>query len=272
MAAFLQPETLQEAINLLSGVKGVKVLSGGTDLIVNLRDERVSCDYILDCKKIPQLQALRNSESGLEVGAAVSLGRLLESDEVTGSFLILKQAASVLANTLIRNRATLIGNICNSSPGGDMIPASIVLDGRLEAVSSRGVRQIPVRKFFTGVKQNVLEPDELVTKIIFPVKAGHGLYKRRSRVSGHDLSQVGVAAFLSADGELDLAFGAVGPTPVYYQVEGTYARETIAADKDRIIKNALSKISPITDLRCTKEYRIAMADYLTSQIIDELSN
>ena len=194
---FLQPSTLSEATEILNSYEDVRILAGGTDLLIQLKERILSCRYVMDIKKIPELNVFGKSEKGLEIGGALNLNRMISRmlSRVNGNYSVLQDGALTLANSLLRNRATLVGNICNASPGGDMLPPALVLDAVLEAVCITGNRQIPLRDFFTGVKKHVLQKNEIVTKVTFPEKQGKGLYLKKKRIKGHDLAQVGVAAF-----------------------------------------------------------------------------
>jgi CO/xanthine dehydrogenase FAD-binding subunit len=266
---FLQPSTLAGATEILNSCEDVRVLAGGTDLLVLLKDRVLSCRYIMDIKKIPELNVLGKSEKGLEIGGAISLNRILSSGLADGSYSVLKDGASALANSLLRNRATMIGNICNASPGGDMLPASLVLDGVLEAVSAGGTRQIPLRDFFTGVKKHVLKRNELITKITFAQKQGKGVYLKKKRIKGHDLAQVGVAAFWASDGALSVALGAVAPVPVLITGLGPFSKDGLAGARADIEREILGRINPISDTRSSREYRIAMVKYFIGEIISQ---
>ena len=264
---FLNPSALSEAAEMLNSREDVKILAGGTDLLVMLKDKTISCRYIMDIKKIPELNIFEKTNRGLEIGGAISLSKVLSSGLVSGPCSVLKDSAHVHANSLLRNRATLIGNICNASPGGDMLPAALVLDGILEAVCATGSREIPLRDFFTGVKKHVLQKNELVTKIIFPEKQGKGIYLKKKRIKGHDLAQVGVAAFWAADGKLSIALGAVAPTPVLISGLGPFNKETLVKAHADIEREVLSRVNPISDTRCSREYRVAMLKHFVSEII-----
>jgi carbon-monoxide dehydrogenase medium subunit len=267
---FLQPSTLAEAAEILNTHEDVRILAGGTDLLILLKDRLLSCRYVMDIKKIPEMNVFGKSEKGLEIGGAISLNRILGSDLADGSYSVLGSGASALANSLLRNRATLIGNICNASPGGDMLPPSLVLDGVLEAVSAEGTRQIPLVDFFTGVKKHVLKKNELVTKITFAQKQGKGVYLKKKRIKGHDLAQVGMAAFWSSDGGLSVALGAVAPVPVLITGLGPFFdRDGLARARPGIESEVLGRINPISDSRSSREYRIAMVKYFIGEIISQ---
>ena len=264
---FLQPSTLKEATEILNSYEDVRVLAGGTDLLILLKDRVLSCRYVMDIKKIPELNVFGKSDKGLEIGGAININKILAADFTGGAFSVLRDGALTLANSLLRNRATLIGNICNASPGGDMLPAALVLDGKLEAVSAGGKREIPLCEFFTGVKKHVLQKNELVTKITFPVKQGKGVYLKKKRIKGHDLAQVGLAAFWQQDGSLSLALNAVAPTPVLITGLGPFDKAALAKARSNIESEVFKKISPISDTRSSKDYRIAMVKYFIGEIV-----
>lgn len=271
---YLRPDSVREALELLDDYgKKLKILAGGTDLIIALKDKLISCDYLMDIKNIQELKGINYSEEkGLEIGAAVPLNEVINSTVVNEKYEVLVQAARTLANSLLRNRATLIGNICNASPGGDMLGPSIVLEGKLEISSKNGVRIVPVKDFFLGVKRTVLKENELVTKIIFPSIKGIGKYRRRSRIKGHDLAQIGVSMFLKNDAGLNVSITAAAPIPVVIEEFAQLKKDEVKDSIQAIVDKIMISIKPISDQRASKEFRIAMAKYLSKQILEELSS
>ena len=269
---YIKPKSLEEALEILDkNGKDAKVLAGGTDIIIALKDKMILCKFLVDIKGIKELQELSYSENdGLTIGAAVCLNDVMNFMPVNDKYNILVDAAKTLANSLLRNRATLVGNICTSSPGGDMLPASLVLEGVAHIRSKNGDRIVPLREFFLGVKKNVLATNEIITKIVFPKACGYGKYLKKSRIKGHDLAQISVAGFINENGSLKFALGAVGPTPIVVEGFKYYKKEDIKNNKQEIINKIMSEISPIGDVRATKSYRLAMASYLTNKILEEL--
>lgn len=269
---YFKPQSINEAIELLDKYgRNLKVLAGGTDLIIALREKLINCKYIMDIKAIEELKQISYSEAeGLSIGAAVCLNEIITSEKIVPDYSILVQAAKTLANSLLRNRATLIGNLCNASPGGDMLSPSIVLEGEAEIVSKHGTRRVPLKGFFTGVKKTVLVENELVTRVIYPSIKGKGIYLRKSRIKGHDLAQIGVAAFVKEAGGLNITIGAAGPTPVFIEGFDKILKQELRLSKEIIIDKVLKDIKPISDQRASKEFRTAMAKYLTAQILEEL--
>ncbi|MCL2564014.1 MAG: xanthine dehydrogenase family protein subunit M [Oscillospiraceae bacterium] len=265
MYAFLAPKTLEDARGFLESRPNLKLLAGGTDLIIGLREGLVTPDAVMDVKQIPALTQIRQTEDVLEIGAAVTVDEMLRSGYLSGPYHALYEAGEELANILLRNRATLAGNICNASPGGDMLPACLVLDAWVETIRPDGGRRIPLREFFMGPKRHVLASDEMVVKTVFPRAAGKSAYRKKKRIRGHDLAQVGVAGLLGADGALTLAFGACGPTPICLDVFDTNTQS-----RAEILDAAMNGIAPIGDVRASKEHRQEMARYLTEAVLDAI--
>lgn len=269
---YFRPENLNNALNLLDVYgRDVRILAGGTDLIVALRDNMIPCKYLMDIKAVKELEAITYSEGvGLHIGAAVCLNDIIASDIINGHYPILVEAARTLANSLLRNRATLAGNICNASPGGDMLSPTNVLEGKVEIASKNGKRTLELEEFILGVKKTALKENELVTGVFYPDIKGKGKYMRKSRIKGHDLAQVNVAAFLKESGGLNLCIGAAGPVPIIIRGFEKFESSNLQNNKQEIVKKVLDEIKPISDQRASKEYRIAMVEYLTLRILDEL--
>ncbi|MDR2035951.1 MAG: FAD binding domain-containing protein [Coriobacteriales bacterium] len=271
MPAYLQPKTLDEAFEYLAREGETRIFAGGTDLIVLMRDGVIRPHALVDVKALPELQGIEIDNNKLVIGAAATCGDLIASSCVSDSCLLLKQAALTLANSLLRNRATLVGNLCNASPGADMAPAALVLQGVLTAVSPEGAREIALKDFFVGVKKHVLKANEIVTKISFPVNKGRGIYLKKRRIRGHDLAQVGVAGFHDEDGIFRLALGAVAITPLLLDDFGCLSASDLALEKADIAKEAVEAAKPISDVRASSDYRLAMVKLFTERIVDALA-
>jgi carbon-monoxide dehydrogenase medium subunit len=267
MSRYLQPETLEEAYALLDNEPDLKLLAGGTDLLVLIKQGVIAPGALADIKKIPETRVLDVQNDVLRIGAAITLNEIIESPVIPESMHILKQAAQNLANGLLRNRATLVGNLCNASPGADMAGACMVLNATVIAASSEGERRIAIEDFFTGVKKHSLNPGEIVTRVEFPVVRGRGVYLKKRRIRGHDLAQVGVSGFYSAEHEFRLALGAVAITPLLIDF-GKLEPTDLKARRPEIIDKAAETARPITDIRASKEFRAAMVRHFTGRIVD----
>jgi carbon-monoxide dehydrogenase medium subunit len=150
-----------------------------------------------------------------------------------------------------------------------MLAPCLTLGAQLEVVSPESTRNIEIKDFFTGVKKHVLAPNEMVVKIILPKAGGVSSYRKKKRIKGHDLAQVGVAGSYGKDGSLKLAFGAVAPTPLLLDL-GVIESGRLREKKGEITQKAVESVNPISDARSSKEHRLAMIRFLTGEVIDEL--
>jgi CO/xanthine dehydrogenase FAD-binding subunit len=264
---YIKPHDLDEAVQILSKEDNSFVLAGGTDLMILLRRNIIDAKHIVDIKSIPETTEFDYIEgAGLTIGASVVVNQVVDSEVVKVKYPALNQAAAALASFQLRNRATVVGNICNASPGADLPPALLVYDATVNIVGPEGTRQVKLHEFFTDVKRTVLKRGELVVSVHIP-ELGAGdksTYLRQARLKGHDLATVGVASRVKPDGKVALAICAVAPTPLRLfaledQInERGLSEETVAWAAEEIKKH----IRPITDVRSSAVYRLQMASVL----------
>jgi carbon-monoxide dehydrogenase medium subunit len=264
---YAAPATRAELHELLSRKgKEARLLAGGTDLLVTIRGGAMKPALVIDVKKVLDLPGLSWSpKDGLVIGPAVTVNELLASPAVRDHFPLLSSCAHDLASYQVRNRATVIGNVVNASPCSDMAPALLCLGARAVISSTRGVRELPFTEFFKGVKKTVLLEDELLERILIPsASAGaRGAYHKLKRINGHDLGIVGVA-LMKKDGVVRLGISSSAPTPVL--VEGFKEGDPI----EKAVAAARAATSPISDLRCSKEYREFMIEVFVKRLMAEV--
>lgn len=277
---YLAPQTLQETLELLDKHGEMsKLMAGGTDLIVSLRAREQLPKNVIDIKGVKELHELSyDDKRGLSVGAAVTLNKLIHHDATSKNFPVLKEAVSTIGDFEIRNRATLAGNICNASPAADSAPALLVLDASVNIAGRKGKRTVPIREFFAGVKKTILANNEMVTSISVPTppNGSVGGYVKARRTVGEDLAVVGVGAVVTPIGKggrnVRLAYASVAPTPV----RALEAEKVFESNKplDQLLDQALSivrkTVSPISDVRGGKEYRVNLVEVLTRRLIRRL--
>ncbi len=273
---YVKPLVLDEALGALAKGDNTYVLAGGTDLLIMLRHNLIDARHIVDIKGIPELNELRFVENeGLTIGANVVVNALVDSELVKNKYKALHDAASCLASFQLRNRATLVGNICNASPGADLPPALLIHDAVVKIASVDGVREVPLVEFFTGVKRTILAKNELVVSVFLPDPGDNdaGCYLRQTRLKGHDLSTVGVACRLDGNGKVAVAIGAVATTPLRLTAleaeinERGISEETILWAADAINDH----IRPISDVRASETYRRHMASVLLKRCLVTLT-
>jgi CO/xanthine dehydrogenase FAD-binding subunit len=263
--AYERPSSLSDAIGLLvAGGAAARPLSGGTDLIIRLRDRSIEAGVVVDVKGIPELEAgIRRESDRLVIGANTVMTDIAEDETIRTMFTALAEAAIVVGSVQIRNRASLAGNICNASPAADTAPALLVYGAVVVVAGPEGTRRIPIDEWFVRSGVTTVREGELVTAIELPVPATPvgSTHVRRTRRRGHDLASVTLAVAVPKDGPVTLSYGSVGPRPwVVTDASGTLADpdsspEARTAALDRLFSSAAP--SP-TSMRASPDYRLAM--------------
>lgn len=263
---YIKPTTKEEAVEALNEPNS-KVLAGGTDLLVNIRNKVVNPERLVDIKGIKEFRGISHENGSLFIGATMTINELIENEIISKKYPVIRDAGHVLASYQVRNRATVGGNLCNASPAADMAPPFLVLQAKALVFGRGGLREIPLKDFFLGVKRTVLKPDEILMGLNVPAKEGRGIYYKKSRIKGHDLAIVGVAGFRTDD-YLYFGVGACAVTPklVEVEVKGIGKAEVLSIAKEKIFK----EVNPITDVRASAEYRRAMLEVLVERIVNEL--
>ena len=278
----IQPSSLKEASQFLSmHPEDARPFLGGTDIFVRLRDGHLKLNTLVNLKAIPSMDALRFSpEEGLTIGSAVPMNHVIAFPDAQTHYLLLVEAARSVASYQLRNRATIVGNICNASPAGDTCGASLIYKGTLNVYSPGGEQQIPLEDFFLGPGKTLLKPGEIVTSIHFPLPPeGHqGKYLKLGRNVISDLSIVGIAVLGYADAtakskfRFRIALASVAPVPLIARE----AEEILASQplSDAVITEAaqaaMNACHPIDDVRSSAAYRQAMVFRLTYRAITEI--
>jgi carbon-monoxide dehydrogenase medium subunit len=276
---YAAPTSLAEATALLARAKGTaRVLAGGTDLLVQLRERLRDADLVVDVKRISELMELTYSPSeGLRLGASVPCYRIYENAEVPAAYPALADAARIVGGWQIQSRASVGGNLCNSSPAGDTIAPLIALNARCVIVGPDGRREVTAAEFCTAPGKNVLLGGELLATIILPPPAMHSgsSYERFIPRNEMDIAVAGVASWvrLNAAGntieEARVGVAAVAPTPVFAAeasrwLSGKPVTEETFAHAGELARKVAA---PITDMRGTVEFRVHLVGVLTRRTL-----
>ena len=276
---YYAPLSLKEALSLLDNRKGeAKVLAGGTDIIVQMKDEYARPTVIIDVKNIPELNRLEwGEDETLHIGAAVPLSKIVVFPPVKERFGILYQACSLIGSVQIRNRGTVGGNICNAAPSADTPPPLLCLGAKAILAQPGETRVVPLESFFHGPGQTALALNELLVRIEIPGPPTHsaGCYLRITPGEEMDIGVVGIASFLvlakskNLCQEARIALGAVAPTPIRApQAEAILAGRILTeAAIEEAAERAAESARPISDLRGSAEYRREMVKVLTRRTL-----
>ena len=268
---YFRPDTLEAAVAYLDKNTGTNILAGGTDIMLELRSNKIDVKHLLDIKDIPETKVLSYVPGeGLFIGASITMNEISEDDLIREKYTALANSTDTLASYQIRNRATVIGNICHASPGADTSPPLLVYNAKVHIASSEGTRIVPLAEFFTGIKKTALKDNEIVIGVSLPdVEEGdHSIYLRKSRIKGHDLCNVGLAMRLTANKEVFVAIGAVEPIPIRLdKLEKSIAEKELTEELGTWIEEEVKKhINPRkTSLRSSAEYRYHIAGILAKR-------
>ncbi len=276
---YAAPRSVKEAVALLSkhGDRA-RMLAGGTDIIVQLRENRRDLDILIDSKHIPEATELQfDPEKGLRIGAAVPCHRIYEHPGIAKAYPGLIDSVSLIGGIQIQNRASVGGNLCNASPAADTIPPLIAHKGVCTIAGPDGTREIPVEFFCTGPGQTVLSPGEFLLSIYLPRPAPNfaGAYLRFIPRNEMDIAVVGAGVSVTLDDskskctDARIALAAVAPTPLLVPDAGN-AMVNGALDDSLIEKAATlarAAAQPITDMRGDIDFRKHLAGVLTKRAL-----
>ncbi len=216
---YYSPNTLDEAIKILSEIEGSIVFAGGTDILVERRAGKIDPPAVVDIKHIQDLNFVKIKNDHIEIGPLTTITSLLENKEIPQELEALKDAGRVFGCYEIRNRATIGGNIAHASPGGEFVSTLMALAATVYLHGPNGTRVIPIERFFRGAGKSIREENEIITMLEIPVVPhSASAYFRASRTDGMDLAIVNCAVMVreTENNALNFsaAFGAVAPTPL----------------------------------------------------------
>jgi CO/xanthine dehydrogenase FAD-binding subunit len=279
---YIRPETLSQASQFLaSHPDEARPFLGGTDVFVRMRDGALEPRFLVDLKRLDGMNDLRfDPHSGLTIGAAVNMNQVIASPAVQESYPLLAQACQSVASYQLRNRATIVGNICNASPAGDTIGVCMVFDGVLHIHGNHGPRQEALASFFLGPGRTRLEPGDIVTAIHLPLppRDCQGIYLKLGRNKSSDLSIVGVTVLGCPDSSrksgyrFRLALASVAPIPLFVDaVEKSLADQSITPKAlHEAACLAAEACTPIDDVRGSARYRREMVKNLSAKALVEV--
>ena len=272
---YYSPGSLEEAVSLLQQHGfGAKLLAGGQSLIPAMRFRLSAPEVLIDLNNIEELEYIRESNDHLAIGAMTREAMLEESDLVAGRYPLLADAARVIADPLVRNKATVGGNLAHADPANDHPAAMLAYGAELVALGPDGTRTIPIDDFFVGLFENALEEGELLTAIRIPAPGPHsgGAYVKAERKVG-DYAVSAVAVQLTMEGErcaaARIGLTNVNPTPMRARsAEEALIGQTVSDDVlEAAGQAAAAECDPSQDLRGSVEYKRDLTRVLTKRAI-----
>jgi xanthine dehydrogenase FAD-binding subunit len=265
----LEPKTLDDALNVLRERSDrIRLIAGGTDAIIELKDRTLQTKELLDISRLSELRYILREGSGIHIGALSTYSDMIESSMLSQSCRMLVEASRTIGALQIQNRATIGGNLANASPAGDMIPPLYALAATVTVQNHADIRHIPIERFFLDYRKIDLRPDELITEISFETveKPSDATFLKLGLRDGHFISIANVAVWFqwtpggTSVSDIRVALGAVAPTVIRARKCEEFLRER-ALEEDVIWQAgqiASGESSPITDIRASAEYRRAV--------------
>ena len=272
---FFRPTELQELLEFKAREGNrARILDGGSNVLVYINEGSISGGTLVDVKSLEAIKGIAERDGCLEIGAGELIADIMDSELVRKKVPFLREVLQKFANPLVRNMATLAGNIADSSPIGDTIPPLLVLEAEVVAASAGGERVITLEEFFTGPGQNVLKEEEVICKVRFPLPAkGAGGHVKLGLRKGTSCSVASVAVWLVADKstvqDIRIALGGVAPTPIRARkTEDAFKGQSLDWDRiGELSRKVAEEISPITDVRGSAEYRRQVSAALLAKAV-----
>lgn len=278
---YIAPNSLQEIIKLLKRLKGkATLIAGGTNIIPSMRSGELKQKVLIDLSQIKILCYIKEEKNRIRMGGLTSISEISSSKIVEKHAPILFEAANQLGNPLVRNRATLAGNLADASPAADTAVPLLVLEATIIAdKDGRKGRQIPIDRFFLGPNKTVLKKDEIIREITFPKPKSDTkmAYIKLGLRNAMAISVVSLAILLEMENhyckKARVSFGAVAPIPKrVYRIEEMLMNKEITEKLLGICcEKVKEEIHPITDIRASAEYRSSMASVLLKRLIQQLT-
>ncbi len=258
---YLRPKSLKEALQQKKTIAGAIFISGGTDLLVQIKNRELQPPALISLRSIPELATIEVN-GGVRIGALATISDIIQHNELGLNYPVLVEAARRLGSVQIRNVATIGGNLCNCSPSADMALPLLVLEAKVRLQTAKASREIQISEFFRGPSESCLSSDEILTDILLdpPHQKAKATFLKKGRVK-MDLAIASMAVLLEMEGrrcrKARIAAGSVAPVPLRLSkvealLEGSTVTEKLAAEAQRLAREI---VSPITDVRATEEYR-----------------
>lgn len=273
------PVTLDEAYTALAERGGaVKIIAGGTDLMVLMNARMLEASEFLDIWRIDELRGITDEGTTIRIGSLTTYTQLIRSSIIREHIPALVAASRTIGAIQIQNRGTIGGNIVNSSPAGDSLPVLAAYAAEVEVGSARGARQVEYNKFYTGYRRTMLAPDELVLAVRIPkLKEGErDFFWKVGTRRAQAISKTVMAARAKLTGDaiesIAIGVGSVAPTVIRAQeTEGLLAGATLTLEMIEQAKQTIAReIAPITDLRSNEHYRRTVTGNVLTKFLRQL--
>ena len=275
---FLSPKSLNAALRAIDAKgRSYKLLAGGTNLVPDIRAQSVHPRWVVDLSGIEALRYLKEERGRIRIGALTTISDLIDSKLIKNRVPLFWQAASHFAGPIVRNRATIGGNLVEASPAADSAVPLLTLKAQVKLQSLKTQRTLPLEKFFADYRRTAIRAGEILTEVVFPIpdRAAKFAYHKMGRRNAMAISVVSVAVLLKMEGdtcsEAALALGAVAPTPIrFWEAESLLRSKKVDLNlAKKCGELAAESLRPISDLRASADYRRQMCAVYVRKAICE---
>ncbi len=276
---FHEPVTIKKALELKKKMgPSARLLAGGTDLLVHLKKKIITTDHIISLQRIEPLAQIRNLKVSVEIGACATMAKITGTPLISEKFSALKSGVDNIGTHLIRNRATIGGNVCNASPAGDSLPALLIYKAVVLLESLGGKREVPIENFFKGPGRTDIKADEIITgfRLPIPPTRSGAHYIQLGKRKSSEINVVNVASFLEVEPKTKkilcarIALGSVAATPIRSLKAEALLKDRVAEDPTFYEAGEIARFEdckPIDDFRGSAAYRRAMVGVLTKRTL-----
>jgi CO/xanthine dehydrogenase FAD-binding subunit len=274
------PTSLDETYELLAERGGLaKIIAGGTDLMVAINAGSLDAKEFIDIWRLNELRGIDDEGETIRVGALTTYTQMIKSPLVQQSAPAMVEASRTIGAIQIQNRGTIGGNIVNASPAGDSLPVLATFDAEVEIGSVRGVRSVGFNDFYTGYRQTVMEPDEILLAVrLQRIKPNERSFffkvgTRRAQAISKIVMAVKVEVIGAVIKSIRIALGSVAPTVMRaHQTESLLTNATLDATIIEQARKTISQeITPITDVRSTEHYRRVVTGNALAKVLRQLA-
>jgi CO/xanthine dehydrogenase FAD-binding subunit len=276
----LVPEKLDQALAMIAGARSQRdaaPLGGGTNLVVEMRAKGDGPATLVSIGRLSGLRGITIGNHEITIGAATTVSDILRHPGMADAAPALVDSAKVFAGQMVRNTATVAGNICCGSPAADLVPALMALGATVTLQTGKSSRDVPIDAYFTGYKTSVRQPDELITAISWPRsdKSSASRFYKLARRKGDAITVVGVSVLVRMKSgvcdEVRIALGAVGPC-VFRTRKAEALLRGKAPTAELVVRAAAlaaAEATPIDDIRATGAYRREQVEVLVGRLLNQ---
>lgn len=273
---YYAPNSLHEALNLLSSLDSAYPYAGGTDFLPSCRAKGFVPKNVVALKNFgTELSYIAGEKGWVAIGAMTTMMAIAHSSLLAKEAKSFAEAASQVGAVQIRNKATLGGNLCNASPAADTAPPLLTLDASVKVAGHEGERTIPLVDFFLGPGKTALRKGEILTEVRFKASKGYDSFLKIGRRQGEDISVASAAVRFGISGptlkEVRVALGSVAPIPMraYRAEKALEGKRPDEANFEKAATEAMQECRPITDVRSSEDYRRRMIRVLVKECLNE---